>query len=358
MNLSNMSEGWDDFADPIDKKQASRRTDNRLKVESEEPSESKQDDQSETGCSWGQEERSDRPTAAAKYGNKNLQDDDVESANFINLYEQYVSDRELIPKQTKKFKGYSKNAQQYLRDWFEYEGHGELKPELKSTNLNEFMCSIVLPVDGDHFPLTSKLHQTKKNAIDEVCLDACRLLDACGMLTTFSDYKNEDEGEDLERKRRIAEANKEDDIEFDSAATTKRHCVESGIGGNREVHSTNLKAGGRSNVNTYDSLMAQWSAVNMSILQLKAKLVKLDLSVTKANAKPVKKSQGDTYDEEDSEIDPLDQFMSNLETKTALSMDEKIEKSRLKLQIATQEKEQSKLAKMIELAKPASRRTN
>lgn len=102
----------------------------------------------------------------------------------------------------------------------------------------------------------------------------------------------------------------------------------------------------------------------MSILQSKAKLVKLDLSVTTKRQQHTKPdSQGANNDasgndaskdtEDNDEIDPLDEFMSSLDTKTKLSMDDKIEKSRLKTQIAEYERQQEEVARLLELAKPS-----
>lgn len=356
-----MSSAWDDFVRPPDDTQTrrvGREAQDKLKgapdeEEGEEEQEEEADGQ-ETGCNWGQHEVNDRPSAIAQYGKP--KDDESNCPGFISLYEQYLSSKKSIPQQTKNYKAYSKNPQKYLRDWFDNEGHDEMKLSTDQPSENQYICTVELPIDEHDFTLTSELHPRKKDAADEVCLDACRLLDSCQLLltSTFSSSNqfDGDEGEDHNRKRRIDEANKEDDIEFDGTTTWKRHRNEPATSDNNKV-------------NTYESLLARWRAVNMSILQLKAKLVKLDLSVTKQKlpGPPGGKEsvRGDNRDnnasdgDSEDETDPLDEFMSNLETKTALSMDDKIEKSRLRTQIATQEREQSRLARMIELAKPAGK---
>lgn len=327
------------------------------------------DDDDETsedgaGCDWGFS-RQDAHKASDGV-NVGL---DSDSSKFIPIYESYLADKQSVlgGQQTKNSSTYSNNPQKSLREWFENEGH-EFEVKVDQPREGQYICSLDLPIDDHDFSLTSEVHGKKQDAIDEICLVACRMLDQCELLYSWQFGANKESQSD--RKRRIDEANKEDDIEFDS---TKRQCHHSSPTSDRKTTSVPM-------VNTYESLMAKWNQLNMSILQLKAKLVKLDLSVTKAAARVVHKPKQNTSssinehpqgttsasepndinddendskdDNDDDEIDPLDEYMSTLETKTKLSMDEKIEKSRIKSQIQAYEREQSSLTRMIELAKP------
>lgn len=314
-----MSSGWDDFKDSSTVERKTKKSENEgEKVENPEDG---------AGCDWGFNGQNSHVNGEGELAS--------DSNKFIPVYERYLQDKQSFNQNTKNHAMYSNNPQKVLREWFDSEGN-EFAVKTDQLRETQYVCSLDLPLDDQDFTLTSEVREKEQDAVDEVCSIACRLLDESELLFTWqSDTK-----EDLDKKRRLFEASKDDDIELDST-NIKRH-----------------RSSGLREVNTYESLLAKWNELNMSILQLKAKLVKLDLSVTQQR-KPVRgsdsKTQGSIEAEEGSdgdELDPLDEFMSNLETKTKLSIDEKIEKSRIKTQIAAYEREQDELSRLIKLAKP------
>lgn len=320
---------WDDFEGS---KKEERHNKSQADIAGRD--DSKHDDK--VSCDWGFrsgiDNRDDATEPSAE--NSNL-------SKFIELYECYLEDKHSIKKNTKNQSTYANNPQKTLQEWFDNEGH-EFSIKIEQPRANQYVCSIDIPVEDQDFTITSECHNKKQEATDEVCLAACMMLDECQLLYAWQLGASSSK-EDLDRKRRFDEANKEDDIELDQTST-KRLCDSQKIS---------------SKVNTYESLLAKWNELNFSILKLKAELVKLDLSVVKQAEKPTKKSNSPTKDtcedggdDDEDEIDPLDEYMSSLETKTKLSVDEKIKKSRIKTQIASYEREQAEVSRLIELAKP------
>ncbi|CAA3018598.1 Hypothetical predicted protein [Olea europaea subsp. europaea] len=378
-----MSSSWDDFYD-------SKAQSSKLKRHNESK-ESNDDDVEDrkhvTGCDWGQgrPDEVDADPGSQDGGGK-------ESSDFIPVYEQYLQDkRSIAQKSTANHKTYQNDPQKVLLDWFESCGNSEeFSPEYeKSIDANQWICNLDLIIDDTDFTLTSEPHARRNEALNEVCLDACRLLDLSGLLVRHRRSKTNEEEEDSRRRKRVSEAMKEDDLVFDrtSEQTKKRHCAspDESIGDSDTIRSSGASRSLSSQVNTYESLTARWQELNMSILKEKARLVKLDLSVAKPRQQSCDKrkremvsdnspeTRGDeaehnesesnangpkegeeNSDEEEEEADPLDKFMSTLETKTKLSMDDKIEKSRIKSQIASLEREQCECARLIAIAKPSA----
>lgn len=343
-----MSSSWDDFEGS--KKDEKPREHSKGIVERNEVQE---DDR--TGCDWGFKRGHDTGDETGE-----LTEDSSNLTRFIEIYEAFLEDRHSLNSNTKNHSTYGGNPQKALQEWFDNESH-ELSIKTEQPRANQYISSLDLPIEDQDFTITSECHNRKQEAIDEVCLTACRMLDECGLLCAWQ-LGAVSSKEDLDRKRRLDEANKEDDIELDQTCT-KRHCD--------SVKSMSTKL--PSKVNTYESLLAKWNELNFSILKLKAELVKLDLSVAEQTDKQRKSkttlkspgiitdvddkhktnsaNTGDT-NEEDDEVDPLDEYMSSLETKTKLSQDEKIKKSRIKSQIVAYEREQAEVSRFIELAKP------
>lgn len=342
-----MSGEWDDFQKPsanISKKDDAGQTDRQSP---------------DNGCTWGQ-------VNDARLGQDDCDAEDSISTKFIPLYEKYLNDKKSLLQQTSNFKTYMRDPQKELRDWFENDGH-DFEPIIDQVSPGQFVCTLDLPIEDQDFTLTSESYAKKKAATDEVCLDACRMLDFCHLL--YSEQSAQiSPTEELANKRKIAEANKEDDIVFDKTIDIKRQCFPTRASDNI-CSNTGIQT---NRVNTYESLMAKWTALNMSLLQSKAKLVKLDLSVknkqqTKGDVKVVDEGnevvsrslgndsgsrRDDSAQDSGDEVDPLDEFMSSLNTKTKLNMEDKIEKSRLKSQIALLERQQTEVARLLELAKP------
>lgn len=286
-----------------------------------------------------------------------------DSSKFALSYEKYLEDKSAFTKhKTKNLHMYQNNPDKALHEWFDNEGN-EFSLKVDQLNDDKFVCRLDIPLDDQDFSLTSEVHNRKRDAVEQICLTACKLLDDCDLLYSWQSASNkqqqhDDDVRDLaEKKRLLMEANKEDDIELDST-NLERHGDSSSMSKSFGSNSTN-------SLNTYESLMAKWNELSMLILQSKAKLVKLDLSVAQHQQQqekqppPSKCNNVDDDNEEianddsvDDEVDPLDEFMSTLNTKTKLSMDDKIEKSRIRSQIVSYEREQSELSQLIEMAKP------
>lgn len=347
-----MSSAWGDFDDiPKHTNKQVRLVRGPQGSSTRERAHSDKQDEKED-CDWG-------------FGSEDTNDDiqneaDSDSSKFIPIYERYLQDKQSIVLKTQNFKTFANDPQKALREWFENEGH-EFGMRIDQPGENQFVCKLDLPIGEHDFTITSEIHNKRKDAIDEVCLASCRMLDDCQLLYPWQTSTTSNK-EDSDKRKLINEANKEDDIEFDRTISSKRHCNSTTTSAQ---HSAEPKRASN-NVNTYESLMARWNELNMSILRLKAELVKLDLSVSKGGGgnqvKQITIEKSDSVapnshgtnmtGELDDEVDPLDEYMSNLETKTRLSMDEKIEKSRLKSQISAYEREQSEVSRLIELAKP------
>ena len=96
-----------------------------------------------------------------------------------------------------------------------------------------------------------------------------------------------------------------------------------------------------SNVDNYETLNKKWSQINEELCKLRVKLANIGL-------KPHERS-----DLTQESGDSLDDFMATINRqKYGLSMNDKIEKSNLRLKINLLIKEQQKLEKLIKLAKP------
>lgn len=295
-----MASSWEDFENPNTK------LTEKLAVSSVAPEEA--DSTTSKHCDWGFK----KPDCESDPAQPSS-----ESSKFINLYEQYLSDKQSLNSRTKNHHLYVNNPSRALHEWFDTEGH-DYSHRLEQVRDSLYRCSVEVPVDDQDFTFTSETHPKRQTAVDEVCLAACKILDECDLLKS---WQQDHVVNDLERKRRIDEANKEDDIELD----------------NTRLEISNEPKRKR---NTLESLKTKWSQLNITILGLKAKLVKLDLSVSKKNDD----NNGGTESDEE---DPLDAFMSNLDKKTGLTLNDKIEKSRLKSQISTLEREQEEIGETI-----------
>lgn len=359
---------WDDFDNPAQNNKRKRDVDSE-----KEKIDGDKDVKTSSTCDWGFGEHYNQNSGEESndlISNSGLISD---SHKFALIYERYIGNKTSFSNfKTKNLYKYQNNPEKALKEWFDNEGH-DFSFRTEQPNGNQFVCTINIPLDDQDFTISSEVQGKKRDAVEQICLTACKLLDDCELLYSWQSTNNkrqqdEDEEEDsrnlLEKKRLHMEANKEDDIELDSASL-KRHVGSS-------LASDSIGSNLASGINTYESLMAKWNELNMLILQLKAKLVKLDLSVAQKQerlssasklgpGKGGKQDNSNNVDDNDreftdnkfdDEIDPLDEYMSTLETKTKLSMDDKIEKSRIKSQIVSYEREQSEVSRLIALAKP------
>lgn len=100
-------------------------------------------------------------------------------------------------------------------------------------------------------------------------------------------------------------------------------------------------------IDTYETLNEKWKVLNDELRQLKVKLATIGLP---ADVTPV--VSGDA-------IDSLDLYLSTMnQAKYGLNLNQKIEKSNLRMQIKKLDTEQLRLEKLIELAKPIALPSN
>lgn len=347
-----MSGNWDDFDDSFKTSSEPKTSEANSGLQKQVAESSRSDENA--SCQWG---------FRSGPGNCVLNDEDADGDNdcsnsdtkaMIVVYEKYLDDKQsFLSNRTSNHSKYVNNAQKLLQEWFEREGH-EYDVETDSHNQTQFICSLRLPIGDQDFEVTSDASSTKKAAQDEITLTACKLLDEVGLLFPWQADKDIDAG----RKQRLMDARKEDDIEFEDTHVSKKYHLDGQVGC---ASTASRGANNKREVDTYESLMAKWSQTNLAILKLKAELVKINMSVKCAKYSQEERLSGaeganQAMDAEgEDEIDPLDAYMLSLDKKTKLSIDDKIEKSRIKSDIQMYQREQERLGRLIELAKPKSK---
>lgn len=98
----------------------------------------------------------------------------------------------------------------------------------------------------------------------------------------------------------------------------------------------------KNTVENYDTLNSKWLEINKELVTLKARLATIGLE---PGVKP---------EIPDGVTDSLDLFYATMnQKKFGLRMNEKVEKSKLRIQIKELEREQTRIEKLIKIAKPA-----
>ncbi|OTF69828.1 coiled-coil protein, partial [Euroglyphus maynei] len=185
---------------------------------------------------------------------------------------------------------------------------------------NKFKCTFELPIDGQWIPVEGQLMTKKKEAITDACLRCCKLLDQASLLFA---WQRKDSAREKARKE-FYDDDDDDDL-LDETVKSK----------NKKLKKDTEK------VENYDSLNAKWKEINTELCQLKVRLATIGLE------------PGVTPEIPENLTDSLDVFMNSLnQKKFGLSMNEKIEKSNLRIKIKQLEQEQTKIEKLIQLAKP------
>lgn len=366
---------WDDFHDPpIPRGLTGQFRSKATHIETNSNAKHHAAHEEERSCDWGMSSGGCYEGDGNTDNQVDEENDNIELVNFIKTYERYLEDKQSIVRQTRNCKTFTNNPQKALREWFTNEGHDFKTTVEHLASEKKFIAKLDLPVFDQDFELTSEPHETKQEATDEICLDACRMLDDCQLLCPWQSETSGTKVADRKRRLRHNESDDDDEEEDDDYEAEENAC---GGHSHKKQHSGPRESTGVAKVNTYESLMAKWSAMSMSILQLKAKLVKLDVSLakTKSHGAP-RDGESETNspssnsgnknsskfelaaaaaEEDEDELDPLDEFMSNLDTsaKRGTSMEDKIEKSRIKSQISALEREQAEVSRLIDLAKPS-----
>ncbi|XP_078591239.1 kanadaptin-like [Branchiostoma floridae x Branchiostoma japonicum] len=259
----------------------------------------KERDVEEEGISWGMEEDAE-------------EEEDERNPFSLELTEE-------------KEAYYVKDPKKALKNFFEREGEElEYDVEEKGTSFHrQFYCRVRLPVegpDGREQYAEATTSGKKKEAVLACALEACRLLDAYGVLRQQG-YKS---------KRVTRNWEENDYYDSDEDTFTDR------TGDVEKKRIRRMKKAGKDEniTHTYDSLSAQHEEV---VQELRATEEKL--------AAARKKS-----DSEESE-DPLEAFMSNMAAGSGLT---KVEVSKLRLRLFELRREEQRLERLMKVAKPAN----
>ncbi|XP_012776794.3 kanadaptin isoform X2 [Maylandia zebra] len=251
----------------------------------------------DSGCSWGMVEE-----AAPE------EDENEENPFSTEFHE----DQEAA---------YLKDPKKALQGFYDREGE-ELEFEYEDKNHGTWLCRIKLPVDDAMGrQLVAEVTHTgkKKEAAIQCCLEACRMLEARGLLRQ----------EAVSRKRK--KKNWEDDDYYDSDDDTfldRTGTVE------RKRQERMKKAGKlEERPETYDSLVAKLEEVEKELAETQKKL-------------SAGKGESLTSSTEDS----LEAFMTAVKSEVAMDA---VERRKLHVHMADLRKDAQRLRKLVELTRPA-----
>ncbi|KAL6105129.1 slc4a1ap [Pungitius sinensis] len=216
---------------------------------------------------------------------------------------------------------YLKDPKKALQGFYDREGE-ELEFEYEDQNHGTWLCRIKLPVDdaaGRQLVAEATHTGKKKDVAIQCCLEACRMLEARGLLRQ----------EAVSRKRK--KKNWEDEDFYDSDDDTfldRTGTVE------RKRQERMKKAGKvEERPQTYESLVAKLSEVETELAEAQTKL-----------------SGGRGDSSGSSAEDPLDAFMTAVRSEAAM---DGVERRKLHLHVAELRKDAQRLRKLVELTRPA-----
>ncbi|XP_047467211.1 kanadaptin [Mugil cephalus] len=251
----------------------------------------------DSGCSWGMAEE-----AAPE------EDENEENPFSTEFHE----DQEAA---------YLKDPKKALQGFYDREGE-ELEFEYEDKSHGSWLCRIKLPVDDAMGrQLVAEVTHTgkKKDAAVQCCLEACRMLEARGLLRQ----------EAVSRKRK--KKNWEDEDYYDSDDDTfldRTGTVE------RKRQERMKKAGKiEEKPETYESLVAKLSEVEKELAETQKKL-----------------SAGKGGSSASSAEDSLDAFMTAVRSEVAMDA---VERKKLHLHVADLRRDAQRLRKLVELTRPA-----
>ncbi|XP_019960393.2 kanadaptin [Paralichthys olivaceus] len=283
-----MGDGSDDDDDDDEKEKEGEGDSNK--------SQSKQSND-DSGCSWGMAEEV-------------VPEEDENEENPFST--EFHEDQEAA---------YLKDPKKALQGFYDREGE-ELEFEYEDKSHGSWLCRIKLPVDDAMGrQLVAEVTHTgkKKETAIQCCLEACRMLEARGLLRQ----------EAVSRKRK--KKNWEDEDYYDSDDDTfldRTGTVE------RKRQERMKKAGKiEERAETYESLVAKLSEVEKELEDTQKKL----------NA-----GRGDSSGS--STGDTLDAFMTAVRTETAMDA---VERRKLHVHVADLRKDAQRLRKLVELTRPA-----
>ncbi|XP_074599639.1 kanadaptin [Brevipalpus obovatus] len=277
-------------------------------------SKTKSKEDEEEGCTWGM--RDDL-----------YQEDDSAPSEFtplgtvLSLLQTGVGSAP-----TKNEHAYIGNPQKTMQTWYDSEGY-EFEYKVDFVN-GKFKCTLNLPIDDQDVPLESEMALKKKDAIHAVCLKACQILDKAELLFPWQRSKDS-------RKRGDDSSDSDGDL-IDETDQYKR----------KKAMKDAIKKG--SSAENFESLNEKWAEISKELMSLKVKLANMGVQAKKVPNKDDDSDKGDALDTFMKEI-----VESNCTTKTPLEI--KVQKSKMRLQIASLELEQRKIEKLMDIAKPSAK---
>ncbi|XP_041469517.1 kanadaptin-like [Lytechinus variegatus] len=231
----------------------------------------------------------------------------------------------VIETQEEREAAYIKDPKKTLRGFFEREDvELEYEVDEKGSGFNhQYVCRVQLPLDdsvGNPIYAEAAVSGKKKEAVVACALEACRILDAHGVLRQATH----------ESKKRKAKDWAQDDY-YDSDDDTFLDRT----GAIEKKRKQRMKKAGilQEKAETYDSLLAKLAEVDAELVATEQQL---------EEAKKVQPTSG--------ESDTLDDFIASL--KAGGSSHDRAQRAKLKFKVVDLRKEQFKLQKLIQLARP------
>ncbi|XP_059375381.1 kanadaptin-like isoform X2 [Carassius carassius] len=280
----------------LEKRMMGDGSDEEEEKEDSEASASRGSSSEHTGCSWGMAEEAVP------------EEDENEENPFATEFQE---DQEAA---------YLKDPKKALQGFYDREGE-ELEFEYEEKGHGTWLCRIKLPVDDSvGRQLVAEVTHTgkKKEAAVQCCLEACRILEARGLLRQ----------EAVSRKRKKKNWEDEDFYDSDDDTFLDR------TGAVEKKRTERMKKAGKiqERPDTYESLLAKLAKVEKELADTEKRLSSSGKGVSSSSTE-----------------DPLDAFMSAVRSEAAL---DGVERKKLHLHVAELKKEGQRLRKLADLAKP------
>uniref|UniRef100_A0A9R1SHQ2 Solute carrier family 4 member 1 adaptor protein n=2 Tax=Cyprinus carpio TaxID=7962 RepID=A0A9R1SHQ2_CYPCA len=280
----------------LEKRMMGDGTDEEEEKEDSEASAPRRSSSEDTGCSWGMAEE------------EVPEEDENEENPFATEFQE---DQEAA---------YLKDPKKALQGFYDREGE-ELEFEYEEKGHGTWLCRIKLPVDDSlGRQLAAEVTHTgkKKEAAIQCCLEACRILEARGLLRQ----------EAVSRKRKKKNWEDEDFYDSDDDTFLDR------TGAVEKKRTERMKKAGKiqERPDTYESLLAKLAEVEKELSETEKRLSSSGKGASSSSTE-----------------DPLDAFMSAVRSEAAL---DGVERKKLHLHVAELKKEGQRLRKLADLAKP------
>lgn len=188
---------------------------------------------------------------------------------------------------------YSSDPKKFLKSWFEKEGYTDLDFECTEKGFASFHCKIELPIDvmgtGETVVVAEVTHKgKKKDAIAQCALEACRLLDKYGVLSSSQSAQESAEAKKVRKWEENDYYSSDEDEYLDrtKAIQDKRE---------KRMKMAQKSKPEETRVETFESLSAKQSAISKEISQAEQTLK--DAQESLSVAKTLKKTDNDDLDE-------------------------------------------------------------